>query len=273
MEGGFLGDLLMDGLAYGAKSLAKGAFNLAKENPNATNLLLRGVSGMLSKGKGGKRTCANGICVGMDDLPQKSFMDLVSGRGAGTRGHPLRISNNFDGLSEYPNTLADLKNRHRLSSRGNYVGDSTGAIIPNLQNRGVLGSGSARRSEGGVLQIGDDSLVPANPQSAGWEMLEPADIAGDDPFLNPSIPERIANMARTQGARILQQAINAFILTATNSVPIIQAAAQRIGGGALRALPQVLAALQAAAQATGTAAQATYQATATKIVLQSQKSQ
>lgn len=99
-------------------------------------------------------------------------------------------------------------------------------------------------------------------------VYEPGYVAGDDPFLNPSIPERLANLARTQGAKILQQAINAFILAATNSVPVITAAAQRIGGGALRALPQVLAALQQAAQATGTAAQATYQATANKIVLQ-----
>jgi F0F1-type ATP synthase assembly protein I len=216
----------------------------------------------------------------------------------GVRGRPLRMANNFDGLSEYPNTLADFKNRYRLGPHGDYVGPSTGAIIPRLQNRGVLGSGNntlgyddskltmmrtrGGRSEGGVLQIGDDSLVAADAQSRDWQLLGDEDREETDPFANPSIPARVADLARRKGREILQQAINAFIAAATNSVPVVQAAAQAIGGGAMAALPQVLAALQelqrltvVAAQATGTAAQATaqaartaYQATATKIVLQ-----
>jgi hypothetical protein len=211
------------------------------------------------------------------------------------------MANNFDGLSEYPNTLAELKNRMRIAPDGDCVGPATGNIIPNLQNRGVLGSGHSRnhtlgyddskltmmrtrggRSEGGVLQIGDDSLVAADAQSRDWQLLGDEDREEPDPFANPSIPERVADLARRKGREILHQAINAFIVAATNSVPVVQAAAQAIGGGAMRALPQVLAALQelqrltvVAAQATGTAAQATaqaaratYQLTATKIVLQ-----
>lgn len=321
MSGGFLGSMLGELAMDGVAGLAKGAFNMLKpEGATVGSLLRDGVSRLFAKkGSGGQK---------------------------GVRGRPLRMANNFDGLSEYPNTLADFKNRHRLGPHGDYVGPSTGAIIPRLQNRGVLGSGNntlgyddskltmmrtrggrgycegycgdpvgggfltdlARdaigdignqiekgrsqsfwnpfrglgRSEGGVLQIGDDSLVPANPQSAGWEYLEDGDREETDPFINPSIPERVADLARRKGREILQQAINAFIAAATNSVPVVQAAAQAIGGGAMAALPQVLAALQelqrltvVAAQATGTAAQATaqaartaYQATATKIVLQ-----
>lgn len=63
----------------------------------------------------------------------------MKGFGVGARGQPLRMANSFTGNSTKPNTLADLKNRYKGSE---YIGDSNGAIIRNLQNRGVLGSGA-----------------------------------------------------------------------------------------------------------------------------------
>ncbi len=62
----------------------------------------------------------------------------MKGFGVGARGQPLRIANSFTGNSTKPNTLADLKNRYKGKE---YIGDSNGSIIRNLQNRGVLGSG------------------------------------------------------------------------------------------------------------------------------------
>ena len=63
-----------------------------------------------------------------------------NGRASAPRGRPLRLADVFDGNSAIrPNSLADLKNRYRGNE---YIGDSTGAIIPNLMNRGVLGSGA-----------------------------------------------------------------------------------------------------------------------------------
>jgi len=116
MNGGFLGELLFDGVSHLAKK--------ALDTPIGSTL------GSMLRNK-----------------VQDGVLNFFNkGRGRGDRSQPLRIANNFDGNQAYrPNTLADLKNRQRLSSRGDYVGDSTGAIIPNLQNRGVLGS--ARRMD------------------------------------------------------------------------------------------------------------------------------
>jgi hypothetical protein len=113
---GFLTDLLADG----AFSLAKGAYNMFKK-------------------------------------PSGGAKDLVGaameGFGLDTRGKPLRLANSFTGNSTDPNTLADLKQRYRGKQ---YIGDSTGVIMPHLFNRGILGSGAccdecaAGRSCGGA---------------------------------------------------------------------------------------------------------------------------
>ena len=326
MRGGFLGSLLGELAMDGVAGLAKGAFNMLKpEGATVGSLLRDGVSRLFAKkGSGGQK---------------------------GVRGRPLRMANNFDGLSEYPNTLAEFKNRHRLGPHGDYVGPSTGAIIPNLQNRGVLGSGNdtlgyddskltmmrtrggrgycegycgdpvgggfltdlARdavgdignqiekgrsqsfwnpfrglgRAEGGVITIPDGAMVHADPSYQGWEMLEPADYGPSAPSgAEQSWLERLSDATKrqiaTNGARLLQATMNAFIAAATTTPQLAIAAARAAGGAAAAALPAVLQALQdaqaaatAVAQATGAAAQATaqaaaavYQATATKVVIQ-----
>ncbi len=82
------------------------------------------------------------LAKGAFKMAKGGAKDLVSaamkGFGVGARGQPLRIANSFTGNSTKPNTLADLKNRYNGKE---YIGDSTGAMIRNLQNRGVLGSG------------------------------------------------------------------------------------------------------------------------------------
>jgi hypothetical protein len=138
MKGGFIGSLIADGLAGMAGDMYRGA------NPTGNSF----GSDLLSLGK---LAFKNRGVIG-DALKQK-FMSL--GKGASSRGRPLRLNNNFTGTSVVPNTLAELKNRLRVAKDGDYVGDSTGAIIPNLQNRGVLGSGRrSRRMEGeGVAEV------------------------------------------------------------------------------------------------------------------------
>lgn len=77
----------------------------------------------------------------------------MKGFGVNARGKPLRLANSFTGNSTDPNTLADLKQRYKGKQ---YIGDSTGVIMPNLFNRGILGSGAccdecaAGRSCGGA---------------------------------------------------------------------------------------------------------------------------
>jgi hypothetical protein len=136
MKGGFLGGLIADGLA----GMAGDAYRGATGKSFGSDLLSLGKMAFNNRGAIG------------DALKQK-FMSL--GKGASSRGHPLRLNNDFTGTSVVPNTLAELKNRLRVSKHGDYVGDSTGAIIPNLQNRGVLGSGRrSRRMEGeGVAEV------------------------------------------------------------------------------------------------------------------------
>jgi hypothetical protein len=135
-KGGFLGGLIADGLADVAGDLYRGA---------------TGKSFGSDVWSLGKMALKNRGSIG-DALKQK-FMSL--GKGASSRGHPLRLNNDFTGTSVVPNTLAELKNRVRVAKDGDYIGDSTGAIIPNLQNRGVLGSGRrSRRMEGeGVAEV------------------------------------------------------------------------------------------------------------------------
>ena len=147
MNGGFLGELLFDGVTHLAKK--------ALDTPIGSTL------GSMLRNK-----------------VQDGVLNFFNkGRGRGDRSQPLRIANNFDGNQAYrPNTLADLKNRQRLSSRGNYVGDSTGAIIPNLQNRGVLGSArrmDRTRMEGeGVAEVLD--AISRMGRSALENLLLPA---------------------------------------------------------------------------------------------------
>jgi len=77
----------------------------------------------------------------------------MEGFGVNARGKPLRLANSFTSNSTRPNTLADLKQRYKGKQ---YIGDSTGVIMPNLFNRGILGSGAccdecaAGRSCGGA---------------------------------------------------------------------------------------------------------------------------
>ena len=136
-EGGFLGSLLgeaVSGLAHDAFRGATGKtpFQAAKEL--ATTLYQnRGTIGNV-----------------LGDAVKLRF---GGARREGARGRPLRLNNDFSGTSVVPNTLAELKNRLRVAKSGNYVGDSTGAIIPNLQNRGVLGSGRRMEGEGAAEVI------------------------------------------------------------------------------------------------------------------------
>ena len=122
-KGGFLGELALD--------LAGNAF--------------RGATGVspweAAKGlvKGAYKNRAT-LGDAFKSLASRNFK-LGGAKREGARGRPLRINNDFTGTSVVPNTLAELKNRMRVAKDGDYVGDSTGAIIPNLQNRGVLGSG------------------------------------------------------------------------------------------------------------------------------------
>jgi hypothetical protein len=129
MKGGFIGEMVAD--------LAGDLYRGATGNSFGSDLLSLGKLGWKNRGVIG------------DALKQK-FQNL--GKGASSRGHPLRLNNDFTGTSVVPNTLAELKNRLRVAKDGDYVGPATGAIIPNLQNRGVLGSG--RRMEGeGVAEV------------------------------------------------------------------------------------------------------------------------
>lgn len=246
--GGFLGGLIMDALASGVGSLAKSAYNLVKE---------------------GRKVREGGA------------------RRQGDRGRPIRLANDFTGLSEDPNTLAELKNRLRFSRAGNYVGDSTGAIIQNLQNRGVLGSGkrTSQRHVGGFISIPDDpaTTTPAtDPTYDGYEMMEPTDITGTDSNVMRSIPERFRDIVATQGRALLEASVNAMVQGAMASPAALEAAARAVGGAAAAALPPVLQAIRnvasataqvaqattAAARATAQAAQRAYQATASQVVLQ-----
>jgi len=131
-KGGFLGELIGD--------VAGDLYRGATGKSFGSDLLSLGKMAFKNRGVIG------------DALKQK-FMSL--GKGASSRGRPLRLNNNFTGTSVVPNTLAELKNRLRVAKDGDYIGDSTGAIIPNLQNRGVLGSGRrSRRMEGeGVAEV------------------------------------------------------------------------------------------------------------------------
>lgn len=97
------------------------------------------------------------LAKGAFNLARGGAKDLVGaameGFGVNARGQPLRLANSFTGNSTDPNTLADLKQRYRGKQ---YIGDSTGVIMPNLFNRGILGSGAccgdcaAGRSCGGA---------------------------------------------------------------------------------------------------------------------------
>ena len=118
-KGGFLGELALD--------LAGNAFR------GATGVSPWEAAKSAFKHRG---TIANAF----KSLASRNFK-LGGAKREGARGRPLRINNDFTGTSVVPNTLAELKNRMRVAKDGDYVGDSTGAIIPNLQNRGVLGSG------------------------------------------------------------------------------------------------------------------------------------
>jgi hypothetical protein len=118
-KGGFLGELALD--------LAGNAFR------GATGVSPWEAAKSAFKHRG---TIANAF----KSLASRNFK-LGGAKREGARGRPLRINNDFTGTSVVPNTLAELKNRMRVAPDGDYVGDSTGAIIPNLQNRGVLGSG------------------------------------------------------------------------------------------------------------------------------------
>ena len=118
-KGGFLGELALD--------LAGNAFR------GATGVSPWEAAKSAFKHRG---TIANAF----KSLASRNFK-LGGAKREGARGRPLRINNDFTGTSVVPNTLAELKNRMRVAKDGDYIGDSTGAIIPNLQNRGVLGSG------------------------------------------------------------------------------------------------------------------------------------
>ena len=272
MSGGFLGELLMDG----ALGLAKGAFNMLKPKGSTFGSLLK-------------------------DGASKLFAKKGSGGQKGVRGRPLRMANNFDGLSENPNTLADLKNRMRIAPDGDYVGPATGNIIPNLQNRGVLGSGHSRshtlgpddskltmmrtrggkgycegycgdgRMEGGFITV-PTNMVNADPSYDGYEEIEPADYGPSERnetwFMRLSADAK--DLVQREGSRILREAMNRFIEVATATPAAAMAIAQRAGGGAQAALPQVIAALQQAKNAAATGAQGArdvYQHEATQTVI------
>jgi hypothetical protein len=190
------------------------------------------------------------------------------GRGATTsRGRPLRLNNDFTGTSVVPNTLAELKNRLRVAKDGDYVGDSTGAIIPNLQNRGVLGSG--RRMEGGFIQIPSELLKPDGSPDDDWEEVEGSDITGSYSYPK-SLPQRAKELIAREGSRILREAINRFIQVATATPQAALDAASRTSAAARAALPPVLDALRRAKAAADAGASATrdlYQKEATQTVI------
>lgn len=124
MEGSGFFDGLMGALGDGVGSLvSSGVGNIYDRFKAGT--LLDDAKGALSKG-----------------MTLARALKQASGSGAKSapRGRPLRLADVFDGNSAIrPNSLADLKNRYRGNE---YIGDSTGAIIPSLMNRGVLGSGA-----------------------------------------------------------------------------------------------------------------------------------
>ena len=249
MNGGFLGELIGDlaGDAFrgatgispweAAKGLVKGAY----QN--------RGTLGEAFK-----------------SLANRNFK-LGGAKRQGTRGRPLRLNNDFTGTSVVPNTLAELKNRLRVAKDGDYIGDSTGAIIPNLQNRGVLGSG--RRMEGGFITIPSDMFNPDGSRD-DWEMIEGSDITGSLDNYPKSLSQKARELIATQGSRILQAAMNRFIQVATATPQAAMDAARATSAGAAAALPVVIQALQRAKDAAAAGASATrdvYQHEATQAVI------
>lgn len=132
-KGGFLGGLVAE--------LAHDAF--------------RGATGMspFQAAKGLATTLYQNRGTIGDALKSAVKLRMGGARREGARGRPLRLNNSFTGTSVVPNTLAELKNRMRVAKDGDYVGDSTGAIIPNLQNRGVLGSGRRRMEGEGAAEV------------------------------------------------------------------------------------------------------------------------
>nr|WPF46590.1 MAG: hypothetical protein [Lake Baikal virophage 6] len=136
MEGSGFFDGLMGAFGDGVGSLiSSGVGNIYDRFKAGT--LLDDAKGALSKG-----------------MTLARALKQASGSGAKSapRGRPLRLADVFDGNSAIrPNSLADLKNRYRGNE---YIGDSTGAIIPSLMNRGVLGSGIS----GGCGKAGCDCM-------------------------------------------------------------------------------------------------------------------
>jgi hypothetical protein len=246
MKGGFLGSLIGD--------VAGDLYRGATGKSFGSDLLSLGKMAFNNRGVIG------------DALKQK-FMSL--GKGASSRGHPLRLNNDFTGTSVVPNTLAELKNRMRVAKDGDYVGDSTGAIIPNLQNRGVLGSGRrSRRLEGGFITIPSDMLNPDGSRD-DWEEVEGSDITGSYDYPK-SLSQKARELIATQGSRILQAAMNRFIQVATATPQAAMDAARATSAGAAAALPVVIQALQRAKDAAAAGASATrdvYQHEATQAVI------
>jgi hypothetical protein len=158
MKGGFLGSLLGDAVSDLAGDAFRGATGVSPFEA-AKGLVKgayqnRGTIGDLAKGAFNK------------------FMTKYGGaKRQGTRGRPLRLNNSFTGTSVVPNTLAELKNRLRVAKDGDYIGDSTGAIIPNLQNRGVLGSGRRMEGEGAAEVI---AAIGRMSRAAVEQILFPA---------------------------------------------------------------------------------------------------
>lgn len=148
-KGGFLGELALD--------LAGNAF--------------RGATGM-SPFEAAKSAFKNrgAIANAFSKLASRNFK-LGGAKREGARGRPLRLNNDFTGTSVVPNTLAELKNRMRVAKDGDYIGDSTGAIIPNLQNRGVLGSGRRMEGEGAAEVI---AAIGRMSRAAAEQILFPA---------------------------------------------------------------------------------------------------
>ena len=246
MKGGFLGSLIGD--------VAGDLYRGATGKSFGSDLLSLGKMAFNNRGAIG------------DALKQK-FMSL--GKGASSRGHPLRLNNDFTGTSVVPNTLAELKNRLRVAKDGDYVGDSTGAIIPNLQNRGVLGSGRrSRRMEGGFITIPSDMLNPDGSRD-DWEEVEGSDVTGSYDYPK-SLSQKARELIATQGSRILQAAMNRFIQVATATPQAAMDAARATSAGAAAALPVVIQALQRAKDAAASGASATrdvYQHEATQAVI------
>jgi hypothetical protein len=251
LTGGFLGGLIADAVS----GLAGDAYRGATGNSFGSDLMSLGKMAFNNRGAIG-------------DALKMRFQNL--GRGASTRGRPLRIANNFTGTSVVPNTLAELKNRYKGKS---YIGTMTGDIDPTLQNSSVLGSGMTvgvgrRRLEGGFITIPSDMLNPDGSRD-DWEEVEGSDITGSYDYPK-SLSQKARELIATQGSRILQAAMNRFIQVATATPQAAMDAARATSAGAAAALPVVIQALQRAKDAAAAGASATrdvYQNEATQAVI------